>query len=86
MTDWCDSVPPCSMLFNTSRTFMMASELQWLLGNGSICWSVGGRETSGEEDGVSEGVKLDKEEEKVFGKTMGTDDEGASEEEEAGIV
>lgn len=69
------------MLFNTSRTFMMASELQWLLGNGSICWSVEGRETCDEEDGVSEGVKLDKEEEKEFEKTMGTD-EGASEEEE----
>lgn len=74
------------MLFNTSRTFMMASELQWLLGNGSICWSVAGRGTSGEEDGVSEGVKSDKDEEKELEKSMGADDEAASEEEEAGAV
>ncbi len=82
MTDWRASVPTCIMLFNTSRMFMMASELQWLLGNGSICWSVEGRETCDEEDGVSDGVKLDKEEEKEFENTMGTD-KGASEEEEA---
>lgn len=77
------------MLFNTSRTSMMASELQWLLGTGSICWSVGEREMrdvkEDDEGGVSERVKLDKEEEKEFDKTMGTD-KGASEEEEARVV
>lgn len=76
------------MLFKTSRTFKMASELQWLFGNGSICWSVGGRETCDkeeeDEDGVSgAGVNWDIEEEKELGKTMGTG-KGASEVEEAG--
>lgn len=76
------------MLFKTSRTFIMASELQWLFGNGSMFWSVGGREKEEEdeeevEDGVSVGVNWDNEEDKELDKTMGTD-KGASKEEEAG--
>lgn len=75
------------MLFKTSRTFIMASGLQWLFGNGSLCWSVGGRETCDkveeDEDGVSGvGVNWDIEEEKELDKTMGID-KGASEVEEA---
>lgn len=69
------------MLFKTSRAFIMASGLQWLFGNGSLCWSVGGRETcdkvAEDEDGVSGvGVNWGIEGEKEL-------DKGASEVEEA---
>lgn len=89
MTDWRSSGPPRSMLFNTSRAFIMTSDLLCPLGNESMCWSVGGRDTcdneEDDEDGVIEGVKWDKEEEKELDTTIGTD-EDASEEGDAGTV